>query len=303
MTTTDLNEILVFARVAESGSFTAAARQLDMPKSTVSRKVTDLEARLGVRLLQRTTRTLRLTAEGRTYFDFCARIVGEIDEADRAVGELRGVPSGVLKVTLPLNFAFMGVILAEFAKKYAEVTLDVVATDRVVNIVEEGFDVAIRAGPLRDSSLVARTLATLRRIVVASPSYLKKRGRPREPSDLASHDGHVFGSGTAPSTWRLEKNSVAKDVEMKARMIVNDFDALLDAALSGLGIAMVPVFRAVALVREGKLEHVLQDWCSPRAPIQAVYPSTRHLSPKVKAFVEHLQAKFTPPPWEIGPAV
>jgi DNA-binding transcriptional LysR family regulator len=286
----------------QSGSFTTAARDLDMPKSTVSRKVTDLEERLGVRLLQRTTRSLGLTDEGRTYFDFCARIIGEVDEAENAVGRLRGVPRGLLRVTTPLNFGFMGAILADFAKRNPEVTLDVVATDRRVGLVEEGFDVAIRAGTLSDSTLIARPLATLRRIAVATSDYLKKRGRPREPADLAKHDALVFGAGTSPTTWRLERAASVVDVAVKPRLVINDFDALLDAALAGLGVAMLPVFRCIALVRERRLEQVLKEWCSPRATIHAVYPTTRLLSPKVKAFVDHLQEKFTPPPWELGPA-
>jgi DNA-binding transcriptional LysR family regulator len=297
----DLNEIVVFARVVQSGSFTAAARDLQMPKSTVSRKVTDLEERLGVRLLQRTTRKLGLTDEGRTYYDFSARIIGEVDEAENAVGRLRGVPRGLLRVTTPLNFAFMGTILAEFVKKHPEVTLDVVAADRRVGLVEEGFDVAIRAGSLADSTLIARPLATVRRLVVASPGYLKKHGRAREPADLARHDCLVFGAGESPTTWRLEKGSTSVDVVVKPRIVINDFDALLDAALAGVGVAMLPVFQCLAAVRERRLDHVLKEWCSPTAAIHVVYPTTRLLSPKVKAFVEHLQEKFTPPPWELGP--
>jgi DNA-binding transcriptional LysR family regulator len=299
--TSDLNEILVFARVVQGGSFTAAARDLQMPKSTVSRKVTDLEERLGVRLLQRTTRTLGLTDEGRTYYDFCARIISEVDEAERAVGSLSGVPRGLLRVTTPLNFGFLGPVLADFVRKHPEVTLDVVSTDRRVGLVEEGFDVAIRAGTLADSTLIARPLATLRRIVVAAPAYLKKRGRPREPADLAAHDSLVFGAGESPTTWRLEKGSTAVDVVVKPRLVINDFDALFETALAGVGVAMLPVFRCLAAVREGRLEHLLKDWCSPSATIHVVYPSTRLLSPKVKAFVDHLLEKFTPPPWELGP--
>jgi len=298
----DLNEILIFTRVVQTGSFTRAATELRMPKSTVSRKVTDLEARLGVRLLQRTTRTLGLTDEGRTYFEFCTRIIGEIDEAEVAVGRLRGVPGGTLRVTTPLNLGFLGPILADFAKRYPEVTLEVVSTDRLVGLIEEGFDVAIRAGAMIDSTLVARTLGSIRRIVVASPSYLKKRGRPRAPSDLAKHDGLVFGAGAAPTTWRLENGTASFDVTVTPRLVINDFDALLDAARAGVGIAMLPVFRCLKDIREHRLEHLLKDWCSPRASIHAVYPSTRHLSPKVKAFVDHLQERFTPPPWELGPA-
>jgi DNA-binding transcriptional LysR family regulator len=136
---------------------------------------------------------------------------------------------------------------------------------------------------------------------VASPAYLKKRGRPRQPADLTQHDCLVFGSGVSPTTWRLEKGSTSVDIVVKPRLVINDFDVLLDAAIAGVGVAMQPVFRCIAAVRERRLEHVLKDWCSPPATIHAVYPTTRLLSPKVKAFVDHLQDKFTPPPWEVGP--
>jgi DNA-binding transcriptional LysR family regulator len=297
----DLNDLLVFARVVKDGSFTAAARDLQMPKSTVSRKVTDLEQRLGVRLLQRTTRTLGLTDEGRTYYDYCTRIVEEIDEAELAVGRLRGVPRGLLRVTAPLNFGFMGAIVSDFAKKHPEVTLEIVTTDRVVNLVEERFDVAVRAAALTDSTLIARALGSIRRIAVASPGYLKQRGRPRQPADLAKHDSLAFGAGASPTSWRLEKGSTSVDVAVKPRLIINDFDVLLEATLTGLGVAMLPIFRCIAELRQRRLEHVLKEWCSPRTVLHAVYPTTRHLSPKVKAFVDHLLEKFTPPPWEIGP--
>ncbi len=298
----DLNDILVFTRVVETGSFTAAARALRMPKSTVSRKVTDLEQRLGVRLLQRTTRTLSLTDEGRTYNDFCRRIVDAIDEAELAVGRLRGVPRGPLRITTPLNFGFMGSIFADFARKNPEVTLEVVSTDRVVNLVEERFDVAVRAAALSDSTLVARPLGNVRRVVVASPAYIEQRGRPRRPADLAKHDCVAFGGGPSPTAWRLERGTTSVDVVVKARLVINDFDALLAAALAGVGIAMLPIFRCAEELREHRIEHLLKDWCSPRSVIHAVYPTARHLSPKVKAFVEHLQERFSPPPWELGPA-
>jgi DNA-binding transcriptional LysR family regulator len=300
--TPDLNEMFVFARVVQSGSFTAAAHELEMPKSTVSRKVTDLEDRLGVRLLQRTTRTLGLTDEGRTYYEFCARIIGEVDEAEAAVGQLRGVPRGLLRVTTPLNFSFLGGILAEFVKNNPEVTLEVVATDRRVGLVEEGFDIAIRAGALSDSTLIARPLATLKRIVVASPAYVKKHGRPRDPQDLAQHETLVFGAGTSPTTWRMVKGSTSAEVVVKPRLVINDFEVLVDTALAGVGVAMLPLYKCVAPVREHRLEHLLKEWCSPSATIHAVYPTTRLLSPKVKAFVDHLLERFTPPPWELGPA-
>jgi DNA-binding transcriptional LysR family regulator len=297
----DLNEMMVFAKVVQTGSFTRAAASLRMPKSTVSRKITELEGRLGARLLQRSTRTLSLTDEGRTYYGYCARIAGEVDEAERAVGRLREVPRGRLRVTLPLNFDFMAKIAIDFAKKYPEVELEMVETDRVIGLVEEGFDLAIRAGALADSTLIARPLASIRRVVAASPKYLDKRGRPRTPAALEKHDAIVFGAGASPSVWRLISGESTIDVAVKGRLVTNDFDVLVEAAIGGLGIAMMPIYRGLPAIREGKLERVLDAWCSPIVALHVVYSSTRHLSPKVKAFVEHLQNGFTPPPWEVGP--
>jgi DNA-binding transcriptional LysR family regulator len=300
----DLNEIAVFARVVETGSFTRAAAALGMPKSTVSRKVADLEARLRARLLQRTTRKLHLTDAGRTFHAYCARIVAELDEAERAVGSLQAVPRGRLRVTTPLNLSFLGPILSDFAKRYPEVVLDVVATDRVVGLIDEGFDVAIRAAQLVDSTLVARKLGSVGRVLVAGARYLKKHGTPRAPADLANHAALVFGAGASPTTWRLarrETGSASVDVVVTPRMVINDFDALVQAARADLGIALLPTFLGVAETRSGRLEHVLKDWSTPPTMMHVVYPSTRHPSPKVTAFVEHMKESFTPPPWELGP--
>jgi DNA-binding transcriptional LysR family regulator len=200
-------------------------------------------------------------------------------------------------VTTPLNFDFMGSVFAAFAKRYDEVTLEIMATDRVVNMVDEGFDVAVRAGSLADSTLVARQLAKLERIAVASPAYVKKRGRPRTPTDLAEHDCLHFGTTGERPVWRMEEGTSNVEVAVKPRIVVNDFDVLYEAAIGGIGIAMMPVFRCVADLRERRLEHLLSSWCSPPVPVSAVYPSARHLSPKVKAFVEHLEESFSPPPW------
>src|SRR5262245_12668013 len=180
----DLNELVVFARVVQTGSFTAAAAALGMPKSTVSRKVSELEERLGSRLLQRTTRKLSLTDVGRTYFEYCARIVGEVEDAERAVSSLQETPRGLLRVTTGINVTFLGPILSDFLKRYPEVRLEVLATGRVVDLVEERFDVGIRAGPLAESTLIARSLGNATWFHVASPEYLEKRGRPRAPADL-----------------------------------------------------------------------------------------------------------------------
>ena len=297
----DLNEILVFTRVVQAGSFTAAAAQLGMPKSTVSRKVSDLEERLNARLLQRTTRRLSLTDAGRIYFDYGQRIAGEVDEAERAVGSLQAAPRGLLRVTAGVNMSFLAAIVADFLRRFPEVQLELLCTGRAVDLVEERFDIAIRAGVLADSSLIARSLGSVGWFFVATAAYLKKRGRPRSPDDLANHDCLVFGAGPAAHHLRLERGDQVTQLSLPARFLVSDLDILHSVATAGLGIALLPAFRCVEDLRAHRLERVLRDWTAPSIPVHVVYPSTRHISPKVKAFVEHVQRRMTPPPWELGP--
>jgi DNA-binding transcriptional LysR family regulator len=297
----DLNEILVFTRVVQTGSFTAAAAQLGMPKSTVSRKVTELEERLKARLLQRTTRKLGLTDVGRTYFDYCARIVAEIEDADRAVSSLQAEPRGLLRITSGTNVGWLGTIVGEYLRRYPEVSVELVATGRVVDLVEERFDLGIRAGALADSTLVARSLGVSRWFFVATPAYLKKRGRPKSPEDLQTHDCLVFGASAAALTLRLAKADESVQVTLAARMLVNDMDVVRVAATTGVGIGLLPASQCVEDVRARKLERVLRDWEVPATPVHVVYPTARHLTPKVKTFIEHLQQRMTPPPWELGP--
>ena len=296
----DLNEILVFTRVVQNGSFTAAAAQLDMPKSTVSRKVSELEERLNARLLQRTTRKLSLTDVGRTYYDYCARIVAEIEDAERAVGSLQDTPRGLLRVTCGPNSVFLAPIITDYLKKYPEVTLELVSTARAVDLVEERFDLGIRAGTLPDSTLIARSLGLVSWFLVATPAYLRKRGRPRSPADLAKHDCLFFGPGLGDVGPRLEKDGDVVRLAVSPRMMVTEMDILRAVAVASLGIALLPAFQCVDDLRARRLEQVLRDWKAPSVPVQAVYPSTRHLSPRVKTFVDHLQQRMTRPPWERG---
>jgi DNA-binding transcriptional LysR family regulator len=297
----DLNEILVFARVAQTGSFTAAAATLGMPKSTVSRKVSELEKRLSARLLQRTTRKLSLTDVGRTYYEYCARIVGEIEDAERAVSTLQASPRGLLRITAPINVAFLGPIVADYLKRYPEVQIDLLCTGRVVDLVEEHFDLSIRAGTLTDSTLIARSLGSSRWYLVATPSYLKRRGRPRSPDDLKKHDCLLFGAGLDTAGIRLVNAERSVHVVVPARLTVTDMDIVYAVAVAGLGIALLPTFRCVEELRDRRLERVLRDWEAPSTPVHIVYPTIRHLSPKVKTFVDHLHERMTPPPWELGP--
>lgn len=289
----DLNEVLVFARVVQAGSFTAAAQALGMPKSSVSKKVADLEERLGTRLLQRTTRSLGLTDAGRVYFERCARIVAEVEEAEHAVLELQAAPRGLLRASVPLSFGILGSIVAGFLDENPEVRVEVVCTDRLVDLARDGFDVAIRAGELTDSSLVARRLGTMKRVLVAAPAYLQQRGRPASPEELASHACIAFGGGATPELWSLQHSDERRDIRVSPRCTANDFEMVLDAARAGLGVAWVLDFLAAADLREGRLAHVLPEWCSVELPVHAVYPTTRHVSPKVIRFIDCLRDHFS----------
>lgn len=289
----DLNQLLVFTRVVQAGSFTAAARLLKMPKSTVSRKVSDLEARVGARLLHRTTRKLGLTDAGRMYFQRAAPIVSDIEQVDQAVGELQAAPRGLLRVTAPLSFGLLGPMVSSFLKQYPEVQVELVCTDRVVNLVEDGFDVAIRAGRLVDSTLIARRLGALKSVLVASAGYLKRHPRLKSPAELEKHPCIAFGASPSPTMLTLRFGEKKVDVRVPARLTTNDMDFMLDAARAGIGIALLPEHLLAADLQQGRLKRVLTDWSSSETPVHAVYPSARHLSPKVSALVELLRKKFS----------
>lgn len=288
----DLNELLVFARVVQAQSFSEAARRLAMPKSSVSKKVSDLEARLGTRLLHRTTRRLSLTDAGRIFFERSARIVADIEEAENAVAELQANPRGLLRVTAPLSFGMLGVAVARFLRAYPHVQVELVCTDRIVDLVGDGFDMAIRAGALHDSSLIAKRLGTLKRVLVAAPAYVRGRGKLRAPEQLLDHDCITFAGGALPNLWTLQAGDQRKNITVQPRLVVNDFELILEAARAGAGIAWVPDFRAAEDLRDKRLVNVLPAWCSTDIPIHALYPSARHLSPKLVRFMEVLRKTF-----------
>ena len=289
----DLNEVAVFAKVVEAGSFVGAARELSMPKSTVSRKVSELEERLGARLLQRTTRQLSLTDAGRAYYRHAARVLTELEEAERAVTRMQEVPRGLLRVTTPINQGYLGRLFTSFLAQFPEVTLEVVCTHRIVDLVEEGFDVSVRIGRLVDSSLIARHLGSEKSQLVASPAFLAVHLAPKVPADLAAIPVVAFGALPEPNVWQLVRGAERAKVAVAPRFPVNDIDLVYRAALDGIGVALLPSHWAGADLRQGTLVSLLPEWCTPPAQYHAVYPSTRHLSPKVKAFVEHLQDGFT----------
>lgn len=284
----DLNALVVFVRVVQAGSIRGAAQALGMPKSTVSRRLLGLEERLGARLLQRTTRKLGLTDVGRVYYDHGVRIVTDVDNAERAVRDQQETPRGLLRVTAPLNLGYLGDIFSDYLRQNPEVRLELSANARVVDLIEERFDVGIRAGPLEDSSLVAKRLGTVDRILVATPAYLQRRGRPRTPSDLADHDTLLFGR---EATISLRREGRSEHVALRPRLLVTDVDVLEVALKDDLGVGVMPAFLCERSLRAGRLERVLPAWSPPSTPLHLVYPSARHLSPTVRSFIDYVQAR------------
>jgi DNA-binding transcriptional LysR family regulator len=214
---------------------------------------------------------------------------------------LQDKPRGLLRVTVGPNSSFLSEIIAGFMARNPEVQLEVLSTGRTVDLVEERFDVAIRAGALADSSLVARRLGSVSWFLVATPAYLKKQRRPRAPDDLVEHACLLFGTGATEVELVLHQGERTTRVTVSARLLVSDFDIVYAGAMAGLGIGLLPAFRCIDDLRARRLEHVLPEWAPPSIPVHVVYPTARHLSAKVKAFVEYLHQRMTPPPWELGP--
>lgn len=282
----NLNDVLIFTKVVEQGGFTAAAKVLGLPKSSVSRGVSRLEERLQVRLLQRSTRRTRPTEIGQRYYEYCQRILLELQEANSVIESYRSEPSGLLRITAPyiLGQAFLSNIVAEFLDRYSEVRCQVVLLNRYVDLIEEGFDVAIRVGSPPESSLSLVPVGQEDVKLFASPSYLEKKGIPRTPAELAGHV--LLDTAHIPAqTWTLTKGSSQSTVDWSPRLVCNDVSIVLENALSHQGIAALPNFTALDAVSLNQLKPVLPDWHVKQVDIQIVYPSYKDLSPSLRAFV------------------
>ncbi len=282
----DLNDIPVFLKVAEAGSFTAAARVLGLPKTTVSRRVGRLEASIGVRLLHRTTRSLSLTDAGRRYVEDCSEALAAVEAANLRTAEARNEPSGTIRLSGPADPGFLADIVTEFLALYPKVAMEVILTDQHLNLVEEGIDVAIRTGRLPNSSLVARKLTVARRSFVASPAYLDRAGIPETPADLARHDCIIRGRTVEGATWRIAEFAGKETVTVRGRIAVNTVRFAIRAAIAGLGIALVPSPLVAREMRAEQLRTVLDAFEPPPGGLYAVYPSSRHIPVAVKAFVD-----------------
>lgn len=291
----------VFAQVVEEKSFSGAARRLGLSKAAVSRQVAALEDALGSQLLNRTTRRLSLTEAGLVLYEHCARIAAEAEAAERAAANLSAAPRGLLKVNAPMSFGqlHLAPALAAFLARYPEVELEVTLNDRYVNLIEEGFDLAVRIGRLEDSSLIARRLAGARQILCAAPAYLARRGAPDAPLALKDHDCLLYSYQRSPNEWRFKGPRGEERVRVQGRFTANNGDVLRQAALDGLGVALLPSFIVGPDLRSGALTELLTAYRPPELGVHAVYPASRHLSPKVRRLVDFLAARFGPTPyWE-----
>lgn len=292
-------EMRVFAGVVDAGSFVGAADALGMSKAAVSRHVSDLEQRLGVRLMQRTTRKLSLTQEGEVFLARCRDILASIEESEAELSTRAASASGLLKVSVPVSFAtkHLAPLWSDFLAQHPRLTLDVHLADRVVDLVDEGFDLAVRIARLPDSSLVSRQLAATRLVLCAAPSYLRRRGTPTHPDDLGAHDVIGYSLLSTPGQWLLQGPDGPVTVKIKPRLWTNNGDISVAAAVRGAGIDLQPTFLIADELADGRLVEVLPGWQAMELGIYAVYPSRKFVLPKVRALVNFLASSFADAAW------
>ena len=285
----DLNELAVFTYVVEHGGFTAAAEATQLPKSNISRRIASLEERLGVRLLERTTRKVHVTEIGDIYYRHCRRMLDEADDADLYVEQAMEIPRGTLRVSATVNVGqhLLAPMAAEFMSQYPEVQFELIWTNRLIDVIDEGFDLTIRIGALQDSSLVARRLGQWRLFLYASAEYLKARGTPQNPEDLQDHDCLVMSDMRASNQWMLSKGGITEQVVITPRASVNDFDTLRRMVADGGGIAILPSYMHFGDYHN-RLVRVLDDWAGRLTELHAIFPSHRGATPKVRAFLDFL---------------
>jgi DNA-binding transcriptional LysR family regulator len=280
----------IFVAVVDNGSFSSAADRLDMSRAMASKSVAALEAHLGTRLLNRTTRQLSLTEAGVAFYERSVQILADIWEAEQVAGRMATEPRGALKVTMPLAYGLhrLGPVIAAYARRYPQVTLNLSLSDRKVDLVEEGYDVAIRIGKLPESGLIARKLGTVHGVVVGAPDYLERQGRPKVPADLADHLCLGYSLASLGDEWRLQGPGGIVSVRSSGSIRADSGDMLRLAAVAGSGLIFQPWFIVEEDVRARRLERVLKDYTSEELGIYAVYPSRRYLSAKVRTFVDFM---------------
>ena len=295
----DLERMAIFARVVEARSFSEAARRLRISKGAVSKAVAQLEQSMGARLLNRTTRSMSPTEAGTAFYEHCARIVEEHDQARLAMGRLHAEPRGLLRVSAPVAFGTLHIApaLPEFLARYPEVRIDMAIGDRFVDLAEEGFDVAIRITREPAPNLVARRLAPVNRKIVATPGYFRRHGVPRKPAELAKHNCLTYTHFNPGDVWRLRGPHGDISVPISGNLRLNDDEALTAAVMGGLGVALLPTFLIGRALHDGKLKAVLSTYVPSERHIFAVYLPTRHVTASLRAFIDFLVKRFSPRPY------
>lgn len=299
------SQMQAFVEVADRGSISRAADKLGLAKSVVSRRLSELEARLEVQLFQRTTRKLGLTENGRRFYADAQRVLHDLEQAECAVSEAQLELKGTLRLALPMSFGLLHLTPAieGFMREHSQLNFEIEFDDRRVDLIAEGFDLAIRIARLNDSSLIARKLAPIRHGVFASAAYLERHGVPRHPQELTSHIGLGYGNLADPRTWTYtEKNGTRKQVRVPLKMIADNGQFLLDCAIAGHGIVLSPTFYTYQAVQRGELIALLEDFQWPELSAYAIYPRTRHLPSRVRALIDFLTARFAGTPYWDGPA-
>ena len=295
-----LDAMSAVVAVGEAGSFSAAARHLGMPLPTLSRRVSDLEAHLNTRLFNRSTRRLSLTDAGQAYLQACKRILDEVTEAERSASGEFNAPRGELVISAPIVFGRLHVLpmIGAFLKAYPDVRVRFVQSDRLINLLEEHVDLAVRIGDLVDSNLIAARVGSTRRVVCASPSYLAEFGTPKHPTEVPAHQMISFEGLTSPDTWVFKTDSAEIPIPIRPKLIVNTAEAAIDAAIDGVGLTRVLSYQIEHAIETGALATILKRFEPAPAPINLVYPSQRRLPIKLRAFLDfaapRLRARLTP---------
>lgn len=293
-----LNGLLVFVKTADLGSFVAAGRALEISASAVGKGVARLEKQLGVRLMQRSTRRIQLTDEGRLFHERCRRILDDLDDAQAMLSHVREAPRGRLRVSAPIvGYHFLLPVIPDFLARYPEVELDINFSDRTVDLIDEGVDVAIRSGDLPDSRLVSRPLSAFRLLLCASRAYLERHGTPLVARDLERHAAIRFRHPDSGKLleWPMLQATAFSETRLRTVLACNNMEAIFGATVRGLGIACMPDFLVREALADGRLQSVLDEQVSGGGQFRALWPSSRHLSPKVRVFVDHLDEQLSAP--------
>ena len=289
-----LTSMKAFAAVVDTGSFAAASDRLAMSRAMTSKYVAHLEEHLGTRLLQRTTRKLTLTESGTAYYDRCVQILADIAEAEEGAVHHTESPRGTLRMTIPVSFGnlHMGPVIADYLKQYPEVKIDMLLTDRRVDLIEEGLDLAIRIGTLPESGLIAKKLGSDHVVICGAPDYLERHGIPKTPAELAPHNCLTYSYSSSGDEWKLNGPDGSHTVKVSGSLRATNGDMVKLAALGGVGLIRQPTFLAAQDIRAGRLVEVLSEYTSSELGIYAVYPSRKHLSAKVRSFVDFMATAF-----------